>query len=187
VHRIDARDACAPSTLSPFYLTSLLQPGRVVTSSRVAISPQTPTGGQYVYAIDEIGNQLSSVAIFDISEGTYANTPLVRPYSSTMPLESPDRIEFSSAVKDVAFVYQDRPIASPATGVGATGTACDPDPDATGKTIAAEYRPTSNDDLGARPGLLRGLFGYALLSNGNVAIVDIEDLDAPCRRPVTAN
>src|SRR5690606_20743529 len=50
-----------------------------------------------------------------------------------------------------------------------------------------EYRPTSNDDLGARPGLLRGLFGYALLSNGNVAIVDIEDLDAPCRRPVTAN
>jgi len=31
------------------------------------------------------------------------------------------------------------------------------------------------------------MFGFALLANGNVAVIDVEDLDAPCRRPLRAN
>ncbi len=34
---------------------------------------------------------------------------------------------------------------------------------------------------------LRGLFGFAMLSNGQVAVIDVEDFDKPCRRPVTSN
>lgn len=186
VHRVDVRDACAPVELEPFYATSLLEPRRVVTTSRVAISPKTQSGSQFAYVVDESGNRLSSVAIFDMSEGAGANTPYVRPDSPILPLEAPDRIEFSSSVKDVAFAYIDRPVVSPATGIGVTGTVCDPDPAKTGQSIAAQYRPTS-DGEGAGPDLLRGLFAYLLLGNGSVAIVDIEDFDAPCRRPKTVN
>jgi hypothetical protein len=185
VHRVDVRDPCELDELPHLFATSLLEPKRVVTTSRVALSPKTQTGGQFAYVVDETGNDLSSVLIFDLSEGKGGNTPLVRSESPILPLEAPDRIEFSASAKDVAFAYVDRPIASPSTGIAVTGTLCDPDPAATG-SLASEYRPTS-DERGAGPNTIRGLFGYVLLGNGSVALVDIEDFDAPCRRPVTAN
>ena len=40
---------------------------------------------------------------------------------------------------------------------------------------------------GARPSKLRGVFGMVALANGQIAVVDIEDYDAPCRRPIAVN
>jgi hypothetical protein len=42
-------------------------------------------------------------------------------------------------------------------------------------------------DTGARPSKLRGLFAMAMLSDGGVTVIDVEDFDAPCRRPTAGN
>jgi hypothetical protein len=52
---------------------------------------------------------------------------------------------------------------------------------------AARYRPTSDLSRGAAPRKLRGIFGLAALSSGQVAVIDVEDLDAACRRPIDGN
>jgi hypothetical protein len=64
---------------------------------------------------------------------------------------------------------------------------CDPDPAAEVDSPGALHRPTSDKSRGAQPRLLRGLFGLAMLDTGQVAIIDVDDFDAPCRRPTTTN
>ncbi|HEX6274774.1 MAG TPA: hypothetical protein VFZ53_17150, partial [Polyangiaceae bacterium] len=49
------------------------------------------------------------------------------------------------------------------------------------------HRPTSDKSRGAQPRLLRGLFGLAMLTTGHVAVIDLDDFDAPCRRPISTN
>lgn len=186
VHLIDARDPCNLEALEPLIATSFEDPTRVVTTSRVAVSPLTPTGKRYVYAVDEFGQELASVIAFDVSPTAVSRTPIVRSGAPLNPFESPDRIEFSSAVKDVAFAMLSRPVADAATGEAISGTLCNPDPNISENSIQAAYRPTS-DDEGARPYALRGLFGYALLSDARLALIDIEDFDHECRRPISLN
>ncbi len=181
IQRIDSRDPCELAALEPLFATSFTEPNRVVTTSRVAISPRTPSGSRFAYAVDHSGDDLSNVIVYDLSVETGERTPLVRSGSPLIPHEAPDRIEFSSGVKDVAFALTDQPIRSPVDGIAVTGTLCNPDPSTTSDSIATEYRRT------AGAATLRGLFGYALLGNGRLAIIDIEDFDAACRRPVSVN
>ncbi len=186
VHQVDTSDVCAPVELAPLYATSLDEPTRVVTTSEIAVSPVSPSGAQYAYVVDEVGDGRANALIFDLSSGAQSRAPLVRSGSPLLPFEAPDRLEFSAAVKDVGFALLDRAAVDPATGVATTGILCDPDPSTSSDAPGARYRPSSGT-VGAAPRVLRGLFGYALLSDGAVSVIDIEDFDSACRRPIEAN
>jgi hypothetical protein len=185
VHVLDVSNPCAPSELPPLLPMSYERPNRVVTTSRVAASPLTPSGKRYVYAIDEFDQPASSIMAFDVSQGSVNRTPLLRPGSLRIP-EPPDRLLLSSDVADIAFALRDLPAADPVTGIAETGVHCDPDPSHVG-TPATQHRPTSDKTRGAQPRLLRGLFGLAMLTSGHIAIIDVDDFDAPCRRPIQTN
>jgi len=186
VHML-ASDPCSLEEHQPLVLTSFIEPERVVTSKRVAISPRTPTGQQFAYVVDEHGDKFASIAVFDLTPGRMTRTPLLRPYSTEMLAEPPDRITFGAPVKDVAFAYIDRPAIDPDTEIGIGRIACDPDPAVSDTEGGGVYRPASDFDSGAQPSVMRGLFAYALLSSGAVATIDVEDLDAACRRPAEGN
>ncbi len=187
VHHIDMRDPCQPVEQPPLVATSLESPERIVTTTRVAVSPVTPSGERFVYAIDERGEKTASVIIYDISEGRVQRTPLVRSGAPFMPREPADRIEFAAAAKDVTFALHDIPYADLVTGEGAVGTRCDPNPSINPDSPAALARPNGTLTSGASPDLLRGVFGFVLLSNGQVAVIDVDDFDAACRRPAETN
>lgn len=185
VHVLDTRDACAIREEAPLLPVSYLDPSRIVTTSKVALSPPTSQDKRYLYAVDELDG--GSVMIFDVSAGSTERTPIVRPRSSQMPFEAePDRIAYDAPATDVAFAQTDRPVVDPATGNQAFASVeCDPDPRSS--SLGALYRPVPDSPTGAQPGILRGVFGFLALSNGQVAVVDVEDLDQKCRRPVRAN
>jgi hypothetical protein len=187
IHVLDTSNLCEMIELPPLLPMSLREPDRVVTTRRVAVSPLTPSNKQYVYAIDAEDQPGASVMAFDVSPDSTERTPLVRSGSPELPGEKPDRLGLAASAKDVTFAYRDLPYADPATGVGTFGTFCDPNPELPNDSPAALARPSQDFASGARPGLLRGLFGFVLLSNGTIAVVDVEDFDAPCRRPITAN
>lgn len=178
---------CSLDEQAPLVVTSLEQPSRVVTTSKVAISPTTPSGERYAYVVDDRGRDHASVAVFDLTPGRVSRTPLIRPDSTSMPLEPADRIEFAAAVKDVGFASLDWAVPDPDTDVSTTGVRCDPDPDLPDDAAGALYRPSQDLTTGARPTRLRGLFGFALLSSGGVGVIDIDDFDAECRRPTGTN
>lgn len=186
VHLLDAREPCDLSELEPLIATSYETPDRFVTTSRVAVSPLTQSGQRFVYTIDEKGDELASVIAFEVSAGASSRLPLLREGSPLVSFEAPDRLEFAAAVKDVGFAALDAPYIDPVTGESVTGVLCDPNPSTSSSSLGALYRPSS-DDAGARPLQLRGTFGYALLSSGRLAVIDIEDFDAPCRRPKEVN
>jgi hypothetical protein len=189
VHVVDASLPCAPKELPPLLPLSFATPSRSVTTSRVAVSPVTPAGKQYVYAVDADDQPTPSVMAFDVSEGVTARTPIVRTGSLRQPREAPDRIAFAAPVADITFAYRDLPKADLETGVAEIGVRCDPTPNAVTDppTPGVQYRTTSDFSQGARPGLLRGLFGLVLLTSGQVVVIDIDDFDATCRRPTSTN
>src|SRR5690606_91326 len=165
IHRVDTTDACAPIEVDPLFSTSYADPGRVVTTSEIAVSPISPSGAQYAYVIDEIGRGRASVMAFDLSPEAQSRAPLLRSGSPLLPFEAPDRIEFTSAVKDIGFALTDRSQIDPVTGVATSGILCDPDPSVSRDSPGALYRPSS-EISGAGPFVMRGLFAYALLGNG---------------------
>jgi hypothetical protein len=187
VHVVDVTDPCAPAERDPLLPHSYLSPSRVVTTSRVAVSPLTPAGKQFVYAIDHNDQPSASVMVFDVSPNSTNRTPLVFPGSPRQPFSAPDRLRFGSPVRDVGFVMRDFPAPDPNTGVGQFGLQCDPSPGLPTDSPAAQYRPNADFTSGARPVNLRGVFGFAMLDNGQIPIIDVEDFDAPCRRPVSGN
>ncbi|MBK7586436.1 MAG: hypothetical protein IPI67_40385 [Myxococcales bacterium] len=184
VHVVDVSDPCSPRQDPPLRPVSYENPNRIVTTSQVAVSPPTSKGQLFAYAIDEFDG---SVMIFDVTPGTSNRTPIVRPGSPRLPFEPPDRIAFGAPARDVGFALRDVPIADPETGIATIGTSCDPDPTLAVTAPAAKYRPNFDYTRGAAPRNLRGVFGFVMLSSGQVAVVDIEDYDAPCRRPITTN
>jgi len=186
VHVLDVSDPCAPVERDPLLPHSYLAPSRVVTTSRVAVSPLTPKGKQFVYAIDQ-DDQPASVMVFDVSPGATSRTPVIFPGAPRQPFSVPDRLKFNSPVKDVQLVMRDFPAPDPNTGVGQFGMLCDPNPNLDPTAPAAQYRPNADATSGAVPFNLRGVFGFLMLENGQVPIVDVEDFDAPCRRPIFPN
>ncbi|HEX2873737.1 MAG TPA: hypothetical protein VHP33_20920 [Polyangiaceae bacterium] len=187
VHVLDTSSVCGMTELPPLLPQSLREPGRVVTTRRVAVSPLTPAGQRFAYAIDAEDQPGASVMVFDVSPGSTDRTPLVRSGSPELPNEKPDRLAIGSSARDVTFAYRDIPYVDPATGVAQFGTACNPDTTADAASPGALARTSLDFSTGARPGLLRGLFGFILLTNGAIAIVDVDDFDAACRRPVSTN
>ncbi len=182
VHSIDLSNPCSPREEPPLITQSFDNYQRVVTTSRVAVSPVGPLSGKrFVYAIDEYDWPAGSVMAFDVSPDSVTRVPLVRPGLPEIPVESADRIRLAASPKDVAFLLRDRPQGS--VGVG---TACEPDPEKSDQP-GAEYRPASDFSSGARPRELRGIFGAILLTNGQVTLVDVDDFDAACRRPRSTN
>lgn len=187
VHVIDAENPCELNELPSLLPMSFEEPWRVVTTSKVAASPTTKNGKRFVYAIDELDQPAASVMAFDVSDDSTDRTPIVRPGSVRLPLEPADRLRFGAPVNDVAFALRDLPRADPTTGVAELGVSCDPDPRSDADTAGVLYRSNSDFTSGARPRLLRGLFGFLMLSSGQVVVIDVDDFDAPCRRPATTN
>jgi hypothetical protein len=185
VHVLDVTDPCAATELPPLLPRSYLSPTRVVTTSRVAVSPLTPSGKQFVYAVDETDQPTASVMVFDVSPKATNRTPLIFPGAPRQPYLPPDRLRFSAPVRDVSFVMRDFP-ALDASGVGQFER-CDPYPSTDPNAPGAQYRPNGDDSSGAGPRNLRGVFAFAMLTNGQIAVIDVEDFDAPCRRPITGN
>jgi hypothetical protein len=184
IHVLDAANPCALEALPALHPTSYLDPGAVITTSKVAASSLTPGGKRFVYAVDASGSATAgSVIPFDVSPGVSAGRPLIKARSTWNPLEPPDRIVFPQDVADVSFVFRDVP--ELVDGVGSDGVSCDPDP--LSSDIGAEYQPSSDRLSGAAPLKLRGTFGLAALHSGRIGVIDVEDLDAPCRRALTAN
>jgi hypothetical protein len=127
--------------------------------------------------------------------------PLMRPHAELNPLVPADRLKFSAPAAAVVFARHDWPILSPANGSADTvheytGLLCNPNPNAysvaTGLVtdFGAYYRVDQTSVAQAQqviaptfPNRLRGLFGFVMLSNGQLVVVDVDDWDAPCRRP----
>ncbi|HEX4335677.1 MAG TPA: hypothetical protein VH062_07155 [Polyangiaceae bacterium] len=194
IHEVDTTDVCALAESDrPLLPVSFTDPNRVVTTSRLAASPLTipapgtplGNGQRFLYAIDELNN--GSIMMFDISPGSTNRTPLLRRHSTILPFEPPDRIAFTSPARDVAFALRDHVEVDPATGTQQIGQFCNPDPSIPITDPGALYRPASDLSTGAAPNLLRGVFGFAALESGYVSVIDIQDFDAPCRRPTELN
>ena len=177
IHVLDASSPCEMNELAPLLPMSATRPDRIVYSRAVAVSPRTSNGSKYLYATDLYDG---SVMVFDVSLQSADRTPLIHPHRYRVPFLSPDRIAFSVPVRDVEIVLRDSPVADPNSGVTAVGIACDPSDD---NSVGAQYRTSSSFASGARPYGLRGVFAVLALTNGQIAIIDIDDFDASCRRP----
>jgi hypothetical protein len=184
VHVYDLSDPCAPQVEPALLPESFEARNRVVTTSAVAVSSQTSDGRRFAYAVDDYDG---SVMVFDVTPGSSDRTPIVFPGSPENPFVPPDRIKFSSPAKDVTFALRDAPVPDPLTGVATIGAFCNPDPGLDPANPAAKYRPNSDYSSGASPHNLRGVFGFVMLTDGNIAVIDVDDFDAPCRRPIEPN
>lgn len=194
VHVLDVSDPCNGTELPALLPLSYEQPWRAVKTSRLAVSPlsitsKNPQGKQFLYAIDQDDQPAASIMVFDLTKveasDPNSRTPLIFDGSSRQPYMPADRLRFGAPVQDVSFVLRDFPKPDSTTGAGEFGLLCEPDPSASGPGTL--YRPNSDFSDGARPINLRGLFGFAMLTNGQIAVIDADDFDAPCRRPVTSN
>lgn len=184
VHVVDVTTACAARELPPLIARSFEDPERVVTTSRVAVSPLTSQGQRFLYAVDDTEG---SLMVFDVSDGSPERAPLVREGTEWTPFEPADRIVFNSPARDVEFITHDIPIPDPTTGIAVSGTQCDPDPDSPLNEPPALHRTSGNRERGAGPRRLRGVFALVALASGRVVVVDVDDWDAACRRPVEGN
>lgn len=186
VHVIDSHDPCNLVELPPLLPQSYTAPDAVIATRKLAVSPLISTGQRFVYAIEESSAATAgSVMIFDVGPNSVSRTPIVRAGSPLIPNEPPDRIQFAQKAADVEFVSRQLAAFDPATGVSVEQAACDPTADP--GTPGAQFQPTLDLSSGASPYLLHGAFALVALHNGQIAVVDVEDLDAKCRRPTSVN
>jgi hypothetical protein len=204
IHVFDLTDPTHLVEIEPLHATSLAQPGRAVAVSAIAVSPVTRNYQRFLYAVDSTDSP-PSILVYEVTDPVSSpHVPLRRPHSELVPFEPQDRIQFPAGVSSLAFVQHDWPLAqtpggSPTAGAALTGLLCNPNPnvdlfaaDAAVDAAAftdpgANYRqgavPFADEPIG--PMRLRGVFAFATLSNGQVVTIDVDDWDAPCRRPVT--
>jgi hypothetical protein len=176
IHALDVSDPCAPAALPPLLPSSFDQPWRPVVTRSLAVSPVTSDNKRYLYAVDD---QNGSVMVFDVSTDASARTPLVRSRPEYFPFSPRDRLSLGAPVQDLLFIQQDY-FPYDSEGVKIPNLRCDPsDPSAPG----AAYAPNSDLSSGAGPFQLRGTFGLAALTTGQLVVIDVDDLDAACRRP----
>ena len=201
IHVIDLHDPSNPQEMPPLLATSLVDPKRQVQVGDIAISPATRDYKTYLYAVD---SGQGTLMVYDITDpASSSRTPLERPHPELNPLAAPDRLQFAGPVANVAFVQHDWPLPSQAPNPQPpvnqySGILCNPNPQAhpDGGTFVdqgAYYRAdqvqliqsmdTQGGTVQTMPTRLRGIFGFVTLSNGNVVAIDVDDWDAPCRRP----
>ncbi len=189
LHVVDVADPCDPHELPPFLPTSFNEPQTTVVTSDVAASDVTLDGQQFVYAVDYSDGPLNGTLMaFDASPASTQRTPLIRSGSPYLPFEAPDRIYTNlqnASVKDLLFITHDVPIVNQPANVSQTRQLCDPSPGA--QPPNSEYQTSSDYTRGAAPSKLRGIFAVAALSDGQVSVVDVDDWDSKCRRPIQAN
>ncbi len=190
IHVVDLSTPGAPRELPPYFATSLTDPSRVVSIRDLAVSPPTRDYKRFLYAVDR---KEGSIMVFDATDVMTADRkPMTRPHPELNPFQPPDRIAFAAPVVSVAFARHDIPLAT-INGINTpnalSGLVCNPNPNIDPQTNGeldrgAHYRADNTDpkrDLG--PFRLRGIFAFATLSNGQIAAIDIDDWDSPCRRP----
>jgi hypothetical protein len=202
IHVVDLSDPTAPHEVGQFIATSLANPSRQVQVGGLALSPPTSDFRRYLYAIDASEGTLM---VFDATSpmpSTPSQSPLVRPHAEFNPFVPPDRLAFAAPVAAVTFVLHDWPLVPPAPNTDQvhsyTGLLCDPNPNAAGPApntfvdggLGGYYRvdqasviQPQGSGVQSFPTRLRGVFGFATLSNGSIVVVDVDDWDAPCRRP----
>jgi hypothetical protein len=186
IHVLDVGDPCAVSESPlPLLPVSYNDPNRLVTTTEVALSDPTSSGQQFLYALDVNDPDGSSAMVFNVTPGETDRVPLVRPGTDRLP-EPPDRIRFSGTViTSLAFGSRDLTVVDEEGR--AANPLCNPDPALPPLDPGAIYRPKADRSAGAAPGKLRGIFAFAALKSGEVMVIDVEDYDAPCRRPTEAN
>lgn len=185
IHRLEIGSPCSATEIPPLLPRSFLRPDRMVTTSEVAVSPLTSSGQRFVYAVDVDDQPLSSLMVFDVSADSTDRTPLLRPNAGYLPNEAPDRLRFGGAIRDIAFVERERPELNRETGSAISGTLCNPNPIV--GASGTEYQRPVILEQGALAEDLRGIFGLVLLSSAQIGFVDLDDYNAPCRRPIQIN
>jgi hypothetical protein len=182
IHAVDLADPCTATEGEPLRPLSYESPDDAVYAERLAVSDLLPSGKRYMYAtVAKEGTAM----VFDVSPDSTSKAPLLRNGSVELPDEPPDRIVLPAPIKAMSLVTHDVPAVDDATDTAALGVLCDPNPKA--RAPGSLYRVNTDYTEGAAPRKLRGLFGVLAMSSGEVAAIDIEDWDAPCRRPATNN
>jgi hypothetical protein len=212
IHVLDYSNPLAPKEIEPLVATSAVNPQRRVVVSKLAVSPVTREFRRYLYALDQQDTP-ASIIVYDVTDpkdpAVSPHVPLTRPHAELTPQLPIDRIQFTASVATLAFAVHDFPLTTnPATGANYVGAApagllCDPNPavdtDASYVESDGAVVPLFSDaGLGAfyrnnfqvqqvslGPSRLRGVFGFATLTNGNVTLIDVDDWDSPCRRPIS--
>lgn len=189
IHVVDMTTPNAAKELPPYVASSLADPTRLVTLRDLAISPPTREYKRYLYGIDKSDG---SIVVFDATDPTKADrSPIRRPHAELNPFQPEDRIAFSTPVVTLTFGRHDFPL-SRVRGVNVanarTGVVCNPNPkidgDPEGRDFGFFYRANSTDPIvEIGPRRLRGVFAFATLANGQIVTIDVDDWDAPCRRP----
>jgi hypothetical protein len=196
IHVIDLTNPAQPVEAPPLLATSVLEPTRQVSVGPLALSPPTRDYKRYLYAVD---SKIGTVMVYDVTDPASAvRVPMQRPHPELNPLASPDRLVFSAPVATMAFVEHDWPLPSPEESSNPvhqySGLLCNPNqyahPDQTTfNDKGAYYRADqasviqSSSTEVSFPSRLRGVFGLVTLSNGTIVVIDVDDWDAPCRRP----
>lgn len=193
IHVIDLSDPTHPVEQQPLLATSLRSPGKPIGVGPLAVSPATRDGTVYLYATDTSDG---TVMVFDVTDpASTVRTPMLRPHPELNPFQPLDRIAFSAPVASIIFAEHDWQLPSQADNNHYYGgILCNPNPNAhpnptTFADKGAYYRAdqagsiVTNGTPEGFPSRLRGIFAFATLSNGNVVTVDVDDWDAPCRRP----
>ena len=203
IHVIDLSDPTAPREQPPLLATSMTEPARRVVVGALALSPPTHDFRRYLYATD---SENGSLMVYDVTDpANTSRTPMLRPHAELNPFTPPDRIAFSSPIATLAFVQHDWPLPSPTGGSSPvqtyTGLLCNPNPNAYDEKTATFIPGDGGIGLGGyyradqstviQPGStvtnfptrLRGVFAFVTLSTGTIVTIDVDDWDAPCRRP----
>jgi hypothetical protein len=199
IHVIDLRDPSHPREIEPLLATSVAEPTRPVKVGGLALSPPTSEYKRYLYAIDQA---LGGIIVYDVTDAAASpHVPLLRPHPELDPFAPIDRLTFAAPVAAVAFAQHDWPLQVPAgfnvtpnVSLAYQGLFCNPNRNAhpnatTFKDLGAFYRVDQagviqpNGTAANFPMRLRGVFAFATLSNGTVMTIDVDDWDAPCRRP----
>ncbi len=182
IHVIDASNPAAMRELAPLVVSSALEPARVVTVKSIAISPTTRDYKRFLYAIDRDGGGL---IVYDVTDpATSPRSPLSKPNAEINPFQPPDRILFNTPIAAISFVRHDFPFTAAGATTALTGALCTPNPSAGADDPGLNYRASASGVAALLgPARLRGVFAMATLTNGQVATIDVDDWDAPCRRP----
>jgi hypothetical protein len=199
IHAFDLRDPVHPVEMDPLLATSVVNPGARVSVGALAVSPPTRDFKTYLYAVDASGGTLM---VYDVTDPIASpHTPLLRPHPELTPLAPPDRLSFAGPVATVGFAQHDWALPSqvdPNHYLQYTGLLCNPNPKAhpdagvfadngayyrVDEATLIQSMDTQGGTIESFPARLRGVFAFATLSNGTVVTIDVDDWDAPCRRP----
>jgi hypothetical protein len=200
IHVFDFTNPVNPVELAPLLATSVVQTKRAITVGQIAISPPTRDYQRFLYAVDATDG---SIMVFDVTDPVASpHVPLQRPHAELNPLLPSDRILFSAPVASLAFAQHDWPLVPQVPNKPAntdlqhasTGVLCNPNPNAhpnaatfldNGAYYRVDVQEVQTPPVAAQafPQRLRGIFAFATLTNGQIVTIDVDDWDAPCRRP----